>query len=415
MKTKLLLFLLVLGFTRLMGQNYYKINFAGNPESVFVKNITQDKSVNLQGTDTLLLKFKGTSVYETGHERKKLTIYPNPMDHTCNFDFENTKSGRVTIQLFNAQGSLLNKYSNKLPQGIQHFQLSGVPSGVYVISIKTEDKQYSGSFVSTDKSNTSLLLLNKRETTDKSGLVKNGEKLNNSNFDNIPLEYRTNVELDFATGDQLMFIGYATGFENDTVYASPTGDQTITFIFCARPEQPSAINGNDNPCQGETESYSVTNVSGVTYTWTVPTDWTMTSGQNTSSINVTAGTSSGTISVTPSNDCGSGPANSIAVTTQPIPATPTAGTHVPSQTQIVWNWNTAAGATGYKYNTVNNYATATDNGTSTTWTQTGLTCNTAYTLYVWAYNGCGNSTALALNQTTSACSSGCGGYSDFYL
>lgn len=58
-------------------------------------------------------------------------------------------------------------------------------------------------------------------------------------------------------------------------------------------------------------------------------------------------------------------------------------------------------------NILNNFATATDNGTSTTWPQTGLTCNSAYIQYLWAYNGCGNSTSLQLSQTTSACTSGC--------
>ena len=85
------------------------------------------------------------------------------------------------------------------------------------------------------------------------------------------------------------------------------------------------------------------------------------------------------------------------------PAAPATGTHTPSKTQIVWNWNTVAGVTGYKWNTANNYATATNIGMSATYTQTGLTCGTPYTLYVWAYNSCGNSTVTALTQTTSAC------------
>jgi len=39
----------------------------------------------------------------------------------------------------------------------------------------------------------------------------------------------------------------------------------------------------------------------------------------------------------------------------------------------------------------------------TTKTETGLTCNTPYTRYVWAYSTCGVSTATTLAQTTSAC------------
>ncbi|MCX6306416.1 MAG: hypothetical protein NT040_15750 [Bacteroidetes bacterium] len=85
------------------------------------------------------------------------------------------------------------------------------------------------------------------------------------------------------------------------------------------------------------------------------------------------------------------------------PAAPTAGTHVPLSTQITWNWNAVASATGYKWNTVNNYAGATDMGTAITNTETGLACSTAYTRYAWAYNACGTSTPVTLNQTTSTC------------
>ena len=103
------------------------------------------------------------------------------------------------------------------------------------------------------------------------------------------------------------------------------------------------------------------------------------------------------------NACGNSMAVTLNQTTSINPAAPTAGTQVPSTTQITWNWNTVAGATGYKWSTANNYAGATDMGTAITKTETGLTCNTAYTRYAWAYNTCGNSTPVALNQTTSAC------------
>jgi len=84
-------------------------------------------------------------------------------------------------------------------------------------------------------------------------------------------------------------------------------------------------------------------------------------------------------------------------------SSPIAGTHISSPTQIAWNWNAVDGATGYKWSSTNNYATATDMGTETTWTETGLLCGTEYTRYVWAYNICGNSTGTVLNQQTSVC------------
>ncbi|MCK9423949.1 MAG: hypothetical protein M0Q38_15270 [Bacteroidales bacterium] len=84
----------------------------------------------------------------------------------------------------------------------------------------------------------------------------------------------------------------------------------------------------------------------------------------------------------------------------PIPTT--AGVHVPSPTQIIWNWNTLPGAAGYKWNTTNDYASALDMGTSTTKTETGLTPGTLYTRYVWVYNSCGFSTPVTLIQATSS-------------
>jgi hypothetical protein len=63
------------------------------------------------------------------------------------------------------------------------------------------------------------------------------------------------------------------------------------------------------------------------------------------------------------------------------PLVPTEAVHVPSEIQIIWNWNSVTDATGYKWSTTNNYAGATDMGTATTKTETGLTCNTVYTRY----------------------------------
>jgi len=91
----------------------------------------------------------------------------------------------------------------------------------------------------------------------------------------------------------------------------------------------------------------------------------------------------------------------------PLPAAPAAGSHVPLPAQIVWNWNTVTGATGYKWSTTNNYAMATDMGMVTTKSETGLICNTTYTRYAWAYNICGNSAPVSLTKATLACFS-CG-------
>lgn len=97
------------------------------------------------------------------------------------------------------------------------------------------------------------------------------------------------------------------------------------------------------------------------------------------------------------------------ITVAPLPSAPAAGTQTPAQTQIVWNWNTVSGATGYKWGTTDVYSTATDMGTALTNTETGLTCNTSYSRYIWAYNASGCiSTPSTLNQSTASCGIPCG-------
>jgi uncharacterized protein (TIGR02145 family) len=84
-------------------------------------------------------------------------------------------------------------------------------------------------------------------------------------------------------------------------------------------------------------------------------------------------------------------------------ASPVAGTHVPALTQITWSWNIVPGATGYKWNTTDNYLTAEDMGTSTAKYETGLVCGTSYTRYIWAYGSCGPSNRTTTMQSTLSC------------
>jgi collagen type VII alpha len=170
------------------------------------------------------------------------------------------------------------------------------------------------------------------------------------------------------------------------------------------PQQPSVITGTASLCQNQNGvAYSVINVPGVTYTWSYSgTGYTQVTGGTSNSITADfSGTStSGNLTVTPSNVCGSGSARTLAITINSIPSAPTASTHTPAATQIVWNWNSVSNTTGYKWNTTNNYGSATDLGTDTTYTQTALSALTDYTLYVWAYNSCGNSSVTILTSST---------------
>jgi hypothetical protein len=90
-----------------------------------------------------------------------------------------------------------------------------------------------------------------------------------------------------------------------------------------------------------------------------------------------------------------------------IPSAPTAGISISFLNQIIWNWNSVTGVSGYKWSTSNNYSAAVDNSFNVSFTQSSLRCNTPYSLYVWAYNACGNSAPVTLTQATNVCTTIC--------
>lgn len=89
--------------------------------------------------------------------------------------------------------------------------------------------------------------------------------------------------------------------------------------------------------------------------------------------------------------------------TCPPPAGPAQGSHSTTDAQIQWSWLPSDDADGYRYSTTNQYNSATDAGTSTTWLQQGLACGENHQLYVWSYSVCGVSEATILNASTTAC------------
>jgi M6 family metalloprotease-like protein len=176
--------------------------------------------------------------------------------------------------------------------------------------------------------------------------------------------------------------------------------QTLAVTPSLVPAQPSAITGSTAPCQGSSQNYSVTNVAGVTYTWTLPAGWTQTGGGNTNAITVTVGASAGNISCTPSNACGNGIAQTLAV----APAT------APSQPSTITGSATPCEGSSQNYS-VTNVAGVTYTWTFPAgWTQTGGGTTNAITVTVGAgagnitctpSNACGNGTAQTLAVTPS--------------
>ncbi len=158
--------------------------------------------------------------------------------------------------------------------------------------------------------------------------------INTSGTDNLQIQLSTNGGTTFSNVGSAFGVSAAWATQSLTLTTSNSSTVVVRFLATSDygttdigidnvnvavvdpPAQPSAIVGTLDPEPGSTQTYSVTNVSGVTYTWSFPATWTITGGQNTNSVTVTVGTANGTISVTPSNCGGSGTART---TTSTIP------------------------------------------------------------------------------------------------
>ncbi|MCD4729278.1 MAG: CxxxxCH/CxxCH domain-containing protein [Bacteroidales bacterium] len=99
-----------------------------------------------------------------------------------------------------------------------------------------------------------------------------------------------------------------------------SGDYTISVIIITTPATPATIFGNTTVPETTTGlSYAILAVTyATTYTWTVPTGWTITEGQGTTGIIVTSGAAgeNGDVTVTAGNTCGTSAAATLSVVSE---------------------------------------------------------------------------------------------------
>jgi len=173
---------------------------------------------------------------------------------------------------------------------------------------------------------------------------------------------------------------------NNTCGSSIPDSLTITVAISL--QQPGIITGNDSPCAGSIQTYSVQPVTCATdYLWSLPNGWTGSSTTN--SITYTVGTLSGTISVEAHNNSGYSVPQTLPITVLSIPSTPLA---------IIGSDSICQGS-------VQTYYVHNDpNATSYTWTlPNGWTgTSTSDTIHVIANTVSGNITVKANNPCGSS-------------
>lgn len=187
----------------------------------------------------------------------------------------------------------------------------------------------------------------------------------------------------------------ATGGEVTVAAGNPCGTgtaQALTVKPNTVPEQPVAIAGTTDPCNGSTVEYSVPGVAGLGYTWTLPTGWTIVSGQGTSKITVKATTASGTVKVVATNTCGASTAAELQV--KPVSAPPTApgmirgSASLCSGRTVTYTVDAASGASSYQWTLPEGWTLVSGQGTTKI---TVITGKKSGPISVVATNGCGSS------------------------
>ena len=172
-----------------------------------------------------------------------------------------------------------------------------------------------------------------------------------------------------------------------------TSSQIVTLTTV--PTATGTITGLASTCTNSNGvSYSIPSIATATaYTWTLPTGATITTGANTNSITVSFATTSGTIQVTPINDCGNGTTSSQTVTLTKVPTA--AGTITglaatcANSTGVSYSIPSIVTATGYTW-TLPTGATITNGANTNSITVSFAT--TGGTIQVIPTNTCGNGT-----------------------
>jgi gliding motility-associated-like protein len=236
-------------------------------------------------------------------------------------------------------------------------------------------------------------------------------------FSNSPVLFLSHAGAQGNNGTWLRDV-WTKGWTEVTFDLSPYRGQQVTLTFEADNCAPGAhfayayvalrntcagleISGNSPACANTPGIYSVPALAGATYTWNVPSGWTINSGANTNTISVTPGITGGSITVNQVNGC----ANLNAV----LPVTvspPTAAGRVITDAEVCAGTNSTLLNLNGSVGNVIKWVSSTNGtqwtpiaNTNPTYTAQNLTTTTMFRAVVQNGNACSVDTSVAATIT----------------
>jgi uncharacterized protein (TIGR02145 family) len=208
----------------------YLVTFSGSGESttvstVTVENMTQGKSLTLNGNETLHLKSTLTEISDLENNRTEgIQFYPNPMKEFSVMEFAMPEEGAAKIELFDISGRKLTQVQNYLNQGLHSYRITGVGNGIYVLKVTAGNYVHSGKLLSDNKTGemVNIIYQNTIPFNDNPAVMKSAN---------------SEILMQCNTGDMLKF--FATGGEHKSVKVEViTESKNIDFAFykCTDPD-----------------------------------------------------------------------------------------------------------------------------------------------------------------------------------
>jgi uncharacterized protein (TIGR02145 family) len=244
MKTISFLVLLVFALEIIVAQGEdYQINFTGSGfsdavDSVVVTNLSQETEVTILGNDVLHLV--GTvGVDDMIATKNSIVVFPNPMAESAFVEFANSKTQLIKLDIHNEIGFLIMSQKNHVKQGIQRFEISGLNSGRYTITLNAGENRITTKLISLGKNNDFVQI-------EYLGTII--ETNPNYTLGNRSVGY---TEMQYNDGEMILFKGYSDNYSR-ALTLIPTHSQTVDFEFI--------------PCSDEDgNNYSVVTIGSQTW------------------------------------------------------------------------------------------------------------------------------------------------------